>query len=157
MIYALTIIRYPWFPWVIAWSLPHMQYTSTIGYDAFSPANYVVNGFNPRPMCEANSFSKCIMGKTVPGYILQSIWTFLNHHTGNGSCTVLLKSANLAEVSYLLRCFFFCFCRPVKNIYLLFWPPKVKGQEAFPPRYSIHMQNHVLWSDEEMQFYLILF
>lgn len=69
------------------------------------------------------------------------------------SCTVLLKSANLAKVSYLLRCFFFYFCHPVENIYLLFWLPKVKGQEAFPPCYFIHMQNHVLWSDEDMQFH----
>lgn len=119
-------------PRVIARSLHHAQYTSTIGYDGFSPANYVVNGLNPRPMCEANSFSKCIMGKTVPGYILQSVWTFLNHHTGNGSCTVLLKSANLSKVSYLSGCFwvvvFFLLLSPCRKHLSAILAPK--GQRS---------------------------
>lgn len=33
---------------------------------AFSPANHVVNGFDSRPICEANTFAEGIRGLAVP-------------------------------------------------------------------------------------------
>lgn len=39
-------------------SPPHTRYTPVIGWDGFSSANHIANGFKTRPMCRANIFRK---------------------------------------------------------------------------------------------------
>lgn len=38
------------------------RYTAAVAWDGFYPANFAVNGFNPRPTWEVKSFARWIMG-----------------------------------------------------------------------------------------------